>query len=159
MKSLRKHPRSSTESVHTRLPMPSSSLADDPRARDYRKLPKPVEVRFAEARGVIQTLEGPVGHEPGDAIITGPANDVWPVAKARFDTTYSPVAPTVAGTSGLYVRNPNVVRAIQSDAAFEVVTPAGAKLSGRSGDWLVEYAPGDQAIVSKEIFAETYALV
>jgi hypothetical protein len=45
-------------------------------------------------------------------------------------------------------------------APFEVTLSDGrGTLRGNAGDWLVEYAPGDLAVVDAPIFAATYELL
>ena len=59
-------------------------------------------IRFAHAPGVVQTLEGPVSHGSGAAVVTGGAGEPWPVERARFEETYEAIAPTCMGEDGAY---------------------------------------------------------
>jgi hypothetical protein len=44
--------------------------------------------------------------------------------------------------------------------AFKVLLADGeSQLTGREGDWLVDYGDGSLGIVSKRVFADTYELV
>jgi len=44
--------------------------------------------------------------------------------------------------------------------AFEVLLADGvSRLSGRAGEWLVDYGDGSLGIVSQSIFATTYEIV
>jgi hypothetical protein len=139
------------------MPAAIPSLADDLTARPYSKRPTPVRVIFATASGVIETLEGKVAYQAGDAILTGPAQEAWRMGRDRFNAAYMAVPPTVQGEPGWYRRRPNRILAKQQPQDFEVRTPRGDLLQGKAGDWLVEYAPGDQGIVARDIFAQTYA--
>jgi hypothetical protein len=137
-----------------------ADLAREPAARTARKAPVPVEVEFAAAAGTLATAEGPVAYEPGDALLTGPAGERWPVPRARFLHDYEMVDGGRAGTPGRYRKRPGAVRALRMNAPFTVTLPNGrGTLSGAAGDWLVQYGPGDQAVVAASIFAATYELV
>jgi len=135
-------------------------LAHDPGARRARKRPVQVDVRFAAGPGVLATAEGDVRYQGGDAIVTGKAGDTWPVPRARFLATYDAVPPTRSGEPGTYRKRVALVRARRMDAPFTVELSEGrGALSGGPGDWLVEYAPGDLAVVDAAIFASTYELI
>jgi PGDYG protein len=124
-----------------------------------RKLPLPVRVDFAKSAGVLHTLEGEVPYVQGDALMTGLANDRWPVPRARFDTDYEALSPTSAGEAGKYVKRPKIVLARQLSEACSVLTPLGARLQGRAGDWLVQYGTDDHAIVAEVVFAQSYEIL
>ncbi|CAD6544264.1 hypothetical protein LMG27952_04153 [Paraburkholderia hiiakae] len=134
-------------------------LSSDSNARRYSKKPDALSVEFASAGGVLATLEGDVTYVAGDALLTGPAGDRWPVGRQHFNAAYIAIAPTVQGQSGRYRRKSNVVWARQMTAAFEVSLDARGILRGKAGDWLVQYAPADQSIVEESIFAQTYVPV
>ena len=134
-------------------------LAADPAARRARKRPVAVAVTFAPSAGTLATREGDVRYAAGDALLTGEAGDRWPVARATFDAGYEPIAPTVAGRDGTYRKQPRDVLAKQLAAPLSVELSAGrGTLRGVVGDWLVQYAPGDVAVVGGSIFARTYEL-
>lgn len=134
-------------------------LAHDPAARRARRRPLLVQVRFAAQPGRLSTREGEVAYASGDALVTGAAGDHWPVPRARFIATYAAELPTQAGEDGAYRRRPEEVRARRMDAPF-TVTLDGARgsLHGDAGDWLVQYAGGDLAVVDAPIFDATYDL-
>lgn len=124
------------------------------------KRPVPVEVAFAAADGTCATLEGAVSYRAGDAIITGVDGECWPVGRAAFLATYTPVAPTVAGEDGRYLKRPSVVRALRLTAPVAVpVGAAGDRLDGHAGDWLVRYGAASFGVVKDTIFARTYDLM
>lgn len=131
-------------------------LATDASATRWCKRVQEVPVEFARAAGVLETLEGPVRYERGDALLTGSAGERWPVRRSVFDTRYDPASTTTPGTDGIYLKRPLPVLARRIDTAFAVRLPDGQVLQGRPGDWLVQYGPRDQAIVADAIFRATY---
>jgi hypothetical protein len=137
----------------------SSLICADPRRIFARKLEREIEVRFTPVACTVQTPEGLVHAAPGDAIITGTAGEHWRVSRARFPDRYRPVPPTVAGEAGRYVSLPNRIMAVPMTNAFEVLLADGvSRLSGRAGEWLVDYGDGSLGIVSEAIFANTYEI-
>jgi hypothetical protein len=135
-------------------------LATDRAARRARKRATHVDVEFAAAPGVVATREGDVRYAAGDALLTGAAGDRWPVSRAYFDAAYEPIAPLRAGGDGRYRKRPVVVLAKQMSAPFTIALADGrGTLRGRRGDWLVQYAPGDCAVVAQRVFAATYELL
>jgi hypothetical protein len=137
-----------------------TDLANDPGARRARKLPVALAVEFAPADGTLQTTEGPVRYRADDALVTGTDGERWPVPRAGFDATYEPLPPLRPGKSGRYRKRPLVVWAKPMREAFEVTLDRGrGTLRGDAADWLVQYAPGDLAVVSASAFAQTYELL
>jgi len=138
----------------------SSVISDDPRRVFARKLAHEIDVRFTPVTCTVQTSEGVVHARPGDAIITGTAGEHWRVSRARFADKYRPVPPTVAGEAGRYVSLPNRIMAVPMTEPFEVLLADGvSRLSGRAGEWLVDYGDGSLGIVSQPIFATTYEII
>jgi hypothetical protein len=138
----------------------SSAVSADPRHLCARKLVREVQVHFTSGPCTVQTGEGPVHARAGDAIVTGAPGEQWPVSQAHFAEKYRPVPPTVAGQDGLYVSIANLIMAVPMSEAFEVVLADGvSRLTGRPGDWLVDYGDGSLGIVSKPIFATTYEIL
>jgi hypothetical protein len=135
-------------------------LATDPAARRARKRPVEVTVQFAASPGVLSTREGDVRYAVGDALLTGAAGERWPVPRAHFDAAYEPVAPTRGGCDGTYRKRPALVLAKRMSETFAVdLSDARGTLRGGAGDWIVQYAPGDWAVVAGPIFAATYELL
>jgi len=125
-------------------------------ARWVVKRPLPVQVAFAKADGVLQTLEGEVGYRAGDALLTGDHGDNWPVSRARFDEDYRPVSSS-ASQPGAYVKRNIPVLARQIPHAFSVPRGEGSDLlHGAPGDWLLDYGNGRMGVVKDEIFQATY---
>jgi PGDYG protein len=138
----------------------SSLISAHPRRVRARKLEHEIDVRFTPVACTVQTSEGLVHAAPGDAIITGTAGEHWRVSRARFPDKYRPVPPTVAGESGRYMSLPNRILAVPMTQAFEVQLADGlSRLSGRAGEWLVDYGDGSLGIVSEDIFATTYEII
>ncbi len=123
----------------------------------YRKRIIEVDVRFAEQSGSVTTLEGEVACAPGDALVTGTKDEIWPVTHAAFKQKYDAVPPTVMGKPGHYRTRATLVLAVQLTGPLHLALPSGKGiLSGDKGDWIVQYAPRDQGIVNSAIFEETY---
>ncbi len=138
----------------------SSLISGHPRRVHARKLEHEIDVRFTPVACTVQTSEGLVHAVPGDAIITGTAGEHWRVSRARFPDKYRPVPPTVAGESGRYISLPNRILAVPMTEPFEVLLADGlSRLSGRAGEWLVDYGDGSLGIVSGDIFATTYEII
>ena len=135
-------------------PMPE--LTTNPLAKTVKKRPLAVKVTFAKADGICQTLEGPVDYLAGDAILTGIANENWPVVRAMFDKRYEAAAGTTFGGDGNYVKKPLEVFALRLEIPLDVTLPAGGVLHGEAGDWLLQYGPADYGIVRDDIFRSTY---
>lgn len=115
----------------------------------------PLSFRRATADEVINTLEGPVTAQAGDAVLTGTKGEQWPIPAAKFAATYD--FDEAAGTCS---KKPIVVEVQRMDAAFEVrVGWADEPLKGKAGDYKVTYGPGDFGCVDAEIFAQTYEVV
>ena len=138
----------------------SSTLSDDPRRVKARKLEREVQVRFTTEACRVQTPEGAVQAQPGDAILTGIAGEHWRVSRAHFAEKYRPKPPTQPGQAGTYLSLRNRILALQMSEPFEVLLADGqSTLTGRASDWLVDYGDGSLGIVSQGIFATTYEIV
>lgn len=123
----------------------------------YMKRPIPIDVEFASHAGTLQTLEGEVGYEAGDALMTGVKGERWPIRRQRFESTYAPVAPTQMGESGQYLKKPVEVSARQAKGVETIELQAGAgTLQARPGDWIVTAPDGHQWVVANDIFHATY---
>lgn len=125
-----------------------------------RKRAVQVRVRFADADGVVPTLEGPVAARAGDAIVTGLAGEQWPVARAHFAGKYTPLDGLAAGADGAYVSVAIDVLALAVAAPFTVRLGDGhSSLAGQAGDWLVDYGDGTLGVVAPAIFSATYDIL
>ena len=135
-------------------------LSQDRDARKARKRPVSVSVAFASDSGEMRTREGLVRYETGDALVEGAAGDRWPVPRLRFDATYDPLPPLAHGAAGVYRKRPAPILAKRMEHPFSVALPDDrGTLAGNAGDWLVQYAPGDLAVIGAAIFASTYELL
>lgn len=138
----------------------SNAIESDPRHVEARKRPGRVDVRFADAECIVQTTEGMVHAKAGDAILTGSGGEHWRVSRGHFSKKYVPVPPTVAGDGGPYRALPYRILALCMGDPFEVILSDGiSRLSGRRGDWLVDYGDGSLGIVAPPIFAGTYEIL
>ncbi|WP_051258105.1 PGDYG domain-containing protein [Desulfovibrio cuneatus] len=123
------------------------------------KKPNPVQVRFATQAGTLATLEGLVPYVPGDALLQGPQQEMWPVAYDYFRKVYAPASGQPMGQPGAYCKQPTPVAALPMAEPFSARTGQGAVLHGKPGDWLVQYAAGHFGIVGGDIFTQTYDAV
>jgi PGDYG protein len=138
----------------------SSTISDDWRHVAARKFEREVQVRFTPEACTVQTPEGVVHAQAGDAILTGIAGERWRVSRAHFADKYRPRPPTQSGEAGPYLSLRNRILALQMHEPFEVLLADGqSKLTGRPSDWLVDYGDGSLGIVSQPIFATTYEIV
>jgi uncharacterized protein (DUF2237 family) len=119
-----------------------------------------VAVEFAPGAGTLVSAVGPNGYHPGDALITGSTGDRWCVSRDRFDAKYEPVPPARHGHSGRYRNRPIKVRAKRMTEPFMVQRTAGGDwLKGATGDWLLEYSPGDRGVVAAARFESVYRIL
>ncbi len=137
----------------------SKLVRNDPAHVTVTKKVVRVRVEFAPASIVIETLEGPVFAAFGDAIVTGTHGERWPVGRERFLTKYLPVSPTISGGDGFYQSQPNTVLALKMEEPFTVVLSDGVSLlTGKVGDWLLDYGDGSLGVVDSCIFTDTYTV-
>ncbi len=124
----------------------------------YISKPIPLHIVFAAQTGVIQTLEGPVSHQVGDAIVTGTAGERWPISRERFERTYRPADQMGRmGRDGWFVKEPVVVQAVraQADARVSLGGERGT-LAAQGGDWILTGPAGDSWVVADGIFQQMY---
>ena len=138
----------------------SAEVSGHPQRVEARKLERQVEVRFTDVACIVRTPEGAVQAHPGDAILTGNGGHHWRVPHAKFAHKYRPIPPTIAGQSGHYISLPYHILALQLHEPFDVQLADGiSRLSGHTGDWLVDYGDGSLGIVAQDIFATTYEIL
>ena len=131
-------------------------LREDSAARWYVK-DETVQVAFATEPGELISREGPNRYRPGDAIVTGATGDRWVVSRDRFDPRYVAVGPNTHGESGPYRNKPVPVLAKEMPHAFAIARSTGGDvLTGKPGDWLMQYAPGDYGITERARFLAVY---
>ena len=119
-----------------------------------------VRVEFARAPGELQSAVGRNRYAAGDALITGSTGDRWSVTRERFEAKYRPCDGVQRGQSGRYRNIPQVVLAKRISEPFTIARrPGGDVLTGRAGDWAVQYGPDDCGLVDAERFASVYRLV
>lgn len=131
-----------------------------PPSRKYLKMPILAAVEFSQACGTVETLEGTVRYEAGDALMTGVEGECWPIARSRFEKTYEPVSELRMGEDGLYRKHPIVVAAVQTESDMVIALDLhNTELLARPGDWIVTAPDGEQWVVAQEIFLKTYVPV
>lgn len=141
------------------LTLDNPDLTTDPAARRAVK-DETVAVEFATGHGELLSAVGVNQYAPGDALITGSTGDRWCVARDRFEMKYDPLPPAIQGESGHYRNRPVTVLAKRMSQRFSVARQAGGDLlRGESGDWLIQYGPGDHGIVERTRFESVYRLV
>lgn len=129
-------------------------------ARRAQSLPVERSVVIAKQPGSIETSEGTVRHDAGDAIVTGEAGECWPIARTRFEELYEPAAGQRMGEDGLYRKVPRQVLVLRAaDLTRLDLNQGRGVLLGQAGDWVLDYGAGDMAVVSGDVFARTYQLM
>ena len=123
-----------------------------------RKRPVPVTVIFAERDGSLSTREGIVAYKKRDALLTGVKGERWPISRSRFSGSYYPLDKDAVGAPGLYLKKASTVWAFELTEK-SIVQVEGGKLTGKEGDWLIQYNDADYGIVAAEIFAATYDII
>jgi hypothetical protein len=107
----------------------------------------------------VRTREGQVHAHIGDAILTGTKGDRWRVSRPRFADKYRPLPATRDGEDGRYAALPIRVAALRMQEGFEVLLADGVSvLTGRPGDWLVDYGDGSLGVIAPDIFATSYRI-
>jgi hypothetical protein len=138
----------------------SEGLTEVPGAVRAVSIPVERQVRFATQSGSLETAEGTVRHDAGDAIVTGESNESWPVSHATFVTLYKPLGRTKMGEDGLYQKIEKSVLAlpIKNSARLDMSEGRGL-LFGKTGDWIVDYGHADLAIVADGTFNKSYRVL
>jgi hypothetical protein len=135
-------------------------IAAQPGAFLAVKRPLPVTVEFAEQDNMLDTREGTVRYQAGDAILTGVEGERWPVPRARFFASYDPTASLHAGENGSYVKRHKTVWAWRSSTAIEIaLSGQRGTLRANAGDVIIDYGGGDMAVVAPSIFESSYQRV
>ena len=131
-------------------------LKSDPASFSCFKKPIPLAFRIAQSPEIVQTKEGPVQAELGAYIMTGTKGENWPIPADQFN--YDILSQD--GDTGTAAKKKIIVFAKEMNEHFEVkVSWSASTLKGKSGDYLVQYGPGDYGVVDKEIFNETYSVL
>jgi len=137
--------------------MIEGDLSQYPGAFMARKLPIEVAVTFAESDGMIETLEGPVRVQAGDAVMTGVEGEHWPIERHRFFETYDAVPVASAALANQYIKRPMTVWALTTNTPTSIrLSKDRGLLHALSGDVIVQYEANDFAVVGAEIFQKTY---
>jgi hypothetical protein len=138
----------------------SAAVSDNPHRVVARKIVHKIQVRFTPDACTVKANEGLVRAQPGDAIVTGLAGEHWRVTRSHFADKYRPVSPTQDFEDGTYESVARRILAVQMQSEFLVQLADGVSvLSGKVGDWLVDYGDGSLGIVSEAIFGNTYEVI
>ena len=131
-----------------------------PGVRLARKRERAVRVHFATLDTIVESREGIVHARAGDAILTGTQGEHWRVSKAHFASKYRAELLTQSGEDGTYVSRAYEVRVVAMREPFRVLLADGhSRLTGATGDWLVDYGDGSLGIVAQAIFPGSYELL
>lgn len=123
----------------------------------YVKRALPTQVLFAEHAGTLDTLEGVVAYQNGDALVTGVEGERWPIAREDFERTYEAMLPTRMAEDGTYTKRHTPVQALQVTEITVLSIQSGtAKLRAAPGDWVVTDTHGKRWVVADTIFQKTY---
>lgn len=140
------------------LELSNIDLRNDPAAAIYVKN-EIVSVEFAAEAGELISLEGPNRYQMADAILTAENGARWVVSRDRFDAKYEPESNTHRGNNGAYRNKPTPVLAKQMGCPFTLLRSTGSdRLTGKPGDWLMQYALGDYGITENNRFQAVYQL-
>lgn len=132
-------------------------LSAMPGAWRARSLPVIVQVEFAGCDGLLETLEGTVAYKQGDAILTGTQGERWPVQHDVFFLKYEPVEGTSPGQPGAYQKRTQYVWVWKADQDVDIELSHGrGTLHAHPGDLIIQYAPGDLAVIQPDIYAHHY---
>ena len=128
-----------------------------PGAVRVRRKPVTLSVEFASEPGTLDTREGEVRYDAGDALLTGVEGERWPIPADVFPRLYAPAEGTEPGEPGLYVRKPEEMTAVQLSEPRTVELGEGrGTLQAQPGDWLLQGHDGEQRVVSEVALRETY---
>ena len=137
--------------------MKLGDLSTNPNSFRARKRAVEHKAHFLTDAGVVETREGQVRYEVGDALVTGIEGERWPVPRERFFESYLAVAPTRMGEDGRYTKIPRDVWALCVDTPIDVDLPdSRGMLHARPGYIIVQNALGDHAVIGASIFEKYY---
>ncbi len=137
-----------TEQELNRLPFQSFRKITPVKARPLSK------EDYQQRGGIIQSLEGPIGFQPGDYLACGNQDEEWPILAREFSTHYQQVTKQDTEGFALY-RNTDIREAVQMPESFTVKMKNGDTAMGKAGDYLVR--SGDSAwVVDRNIFQDSY---
>ncbi len=116
----------------------------------------------------VQTKEGKLEGAPGDYLMVGVEDELYPCSKEVFAESYTLLEinekihfeslDTLQLPFRLAVKKPLPVRYLQMQEPFIIEGPDG-KLEGGAGDYLMVGVKGELYPCSKEVFEKTYEKV
>jgi PGDYG protein len=114
------------------------------------KNPTPVKYEIADTAGTVDTLEGPMQHDVGHYIMTGPKGERYPITPEKFKSLYD--------DNGNGTATPKRVEKLAKVADHDGVlhTSWGDLAYTTGADYIVRHGPNDYGAVKADIFAKTY---
>ena len=114
------------------------------------KNPTPVKYEVADTAGTVDTLEGPMRHDAGHYIMTGPRGERYPITPEKFQTLYD--------DNGNGTATPKRVEKWAKVADHDGVlhTSWGDLAYTTGADYIVRHGAGDYGAVKADIFDKTY---
>jgi hypothetical protein len=114
------------------------------------KIPNPIHYETATGPGVTQTLEGPVRHDVGHKIVTGPKGEKYPIAPEKFASLYD--------DQGNGMATPKKIMKMAKLADHDgVLHTSWGDLAYKAGQhYIVRHGDGDYGAIEKDIFSKTY---
>ena len=110
----------------------------------------PVKYEIADAAGTVDTLEGPMRHDAGHYIMTGPRGERYPITPEKFQTLYD--------DNGNGTATPKRIEKWAKVADHDGVlhTSWGDLAYTTGADYIVRHGAGDYGAVKADIFDKTY---
>lgn len=137
-----------TEQDMSKLPFQSFRKSAPVKARPL------TEDDYMQREGIIQSLEGPIGFQPGDYLARGIQDEEWPILAEEMAAHYQQIAAPGADGFAFY-RATDIRQALQIAESFTVRMKNGDVATGKAGDYLVR--SGDSAwVVDRDIFESSY---
>ena len=118
---------------------------------------KPIELEFviSDIAQDIKTKEGTVKCKIGDYILTGTEGEKWPIDQDKFLNTYN-VKGNVCFKKPIDVTAILINDDLLGKNESIIVRASWGDLSGKFGDYIVEYNDNDFGVVGGDIFKKTY---
>lgn len=117
---------------------------------------------------VVKTMEGILVGQPGDYLMVGVKNELYPCSQEVFNKSYTFIdqdeklyfdnLETVQLPFRLAVKRPLPIRFYQMNESFKVTTLEGNQ-EGKAGDYLMVGIMGELYPCDKTIFEQTYEVI
>ena len=109
----------------------------------------PVKHEVAKKAGTTETLEGPMRHEAGHHIMTGPKGERYPISHEKFSDMYDDKGDGTGVPKKVIKR----IRAATEEGDIET---SWGKMHYKPGHMIVRHKTGDYGVVDPEIFKQSY---